>query len=197
MQKEAEKNYFSWGTYHRMLTAKGRGDFLADFVVRYWLPSVDSMEEAEQRWECAENMHRLALAMLLYQCENGKLPDENWAGQIEKYLGKNPEQYFSCPANSSPKGETTYAMVQYGDMESGTLDRVLLMELAAPVPFDKAIISLEEAEQLAGRLVLVSRQQVGHYGMNVAYRSGAVQWMYKGEGVKELRRALGREVESD
>ena len=146
--------------------------------------------EAVWRSECAENMQRLLLAILLYQLENGKMPDaENWTTQIKQYLGENAERYFSCPSNPSPEGHTTYALVQYGDTVVGSHELILLVELSEAVPLAKAVISVDE---------VLARQRTGSAhsgGMNVAYRSGAVRFLSSSTGEKELLRMLGREEE--
>jgi hypothetical protein len=132
-------------------------------------------------------MQRLALAILLYQLEHGKLPDENWAVQIEKYLGEDAERYFSCSSNPVPKGMTTYAMVQYGDELPTNLDTILLVELAESVPLDKAVITVDE---------VLARQRTGSShtgGMNVAHRSGAVRRLSENTEEVELLRMLGQE----
>lgn len=141
----------------------------------------------------------MALAILLYQLEHGTIPnhnglDENWAEQIEKYLGEQPEHYFSCPANPSPKGETVYALVQYGDDLPENLDTILLIELATSVPFAEAVISVDEI--LEGKYT-----KTHHGGINTADRSGRVRLLplhsLSHRGNEELLRLLGREIEND
>jgi hypothetical protein len=196
-----ETKVFSLNSFFRMFTSKGRGMNFADMYIAFVLPAVDAFEGAIQRLKCAENMQRLALAMLLYQCEHGKLPvgrlpDENWVEQVTPYLGDNGERFFSCASNPSPKGETTYAMVRYADTDGDTvagsrsLDTLLLIELIAPVPIDKAIISVDE---------VLERKRTGSLhpgGMNVVYRNGAVRFLSSADEDK-LRRSLGLEVSKD
>ena len=186
---------------YRMWTPAGRGILLADMLTALLLPAVMASEEAVRRIECTENIQRLALAILLYQHEHGTIPtptpDKNWAVQTEKYLGENPEQYFSCPTTPSPEGMTTYAMVQYsdaiidesGDTIAGSLGSILLVELKEAVPLDKAVVSVDDV--LEWKLT-----KYGHPGgMNVALRSGAVRFvsLYTDTSKAELRRLLGRE----
>jgi hypothetical protein len=153
----------------------------------------------------------LTLAILLYQHEHGKLPDENWTEQIAKYLGDNPTQYFSCPTNPSPNGETTYRLVQYGDELPTDPNTLLLIELDTPVPLRQAIISADEVIELTpGEMTIVERECCGRVtrheqiankinahpgGMNVAHRSGAVLLLLRTVKEDELLRLLGREVE--
>ena len=152
--------------------------------------------EAVQRSQCAENMQRLALAMMLYRLENGEVLEENWAAQIEKYLGEEAEQYFSCPTNPAPKGETTYALVWFADTVGGSLDTPLLIELTESVPLDKAVVSFDEVSELIrGREVRegnrVRRINPHVAGTNVAYSSGAVRLVQREEEPmsEELQRA--------
>ena len=162
-------------------------DFFADVFIKNMLPVMGDLLEAVQRLECSENMQRLTWATLLYQCEHGMLPDENWATQIEKYLGENPEQYFSCPTNPSPEGNTTYALVRYGETPE-SFDTFLLVELETPVPLDEAVITVNE--------VLERERTFKRHrnGMNTVYRSGAVQFLANDTNEEELLRRLGREV---
>ena len=184
-------------------------------IFRYHKPPVH-LEFTIQRSECSENMQRLALAILQYQREHGTMshgnvPGENWAVLIKPYLGENAERYFSCPTNPSPEGMTTYALVQYDDTNTdtvgGSLDTIILIELLEPMPFDKAIVSVDEALELlcdcgaeelecCGQVRMVSRRKNAHGdGMNVVYRSGAVRVVSATIERAELLRSLGRETE--
>ena len=174
-----------------LMTHDGPERLIPDMIIALLTPALEAFEEAVWRAECMENLQRLVLAILLYQLEHGKIPDDNWAAQIEKYLGENAERYFSCPSNPSPKGQTTYALVQYGDALPTNPDTILLVELTDSVPLDKAVISVDE---------VLARQQMGgaHHGrMNVALRSGAVWVLSSSTDEKEWRRQLGREEESE
>jgi len=131
--------------------------------------------------------------------------DETWTTQIEKYLGENPEQYFSCPARPSLKGETTYALVQYerepgtvspdGDTVAGSPDTLLLVEVSVPVPLGEAVVTVDEVLELA-KLLPGNRgrcRNPPHDYIDIfADRSGAVRTLYV-DRAKELYRALGRE----
>ncbi|MCL2745045.1 MAG: hypothetical protein FWE67_14470 [Planctomycetaceae bacterium] len=177
-----------------LLNPNGRGNLVGDMFIALFGPGVVSTEEAVRQAECRDNLQRLSLAVLLYQCETGKLPDENWAAQIEKYLGENPKQYFSCPSNPSPEGETTYAMVQYADAVGGSLnvslnsrDVLLFVELATPVPLAKAVISVDD---------VLNRRNIGsehdfRRGMNVARSSAAVESLSEKVSSEDLKRLVG------
>ena len=169
------------------IASKGRGNLAADLLFCLLMPNVDAAQDFVHRSESQENMQRLTLAILLYQIEHGKLPDTNWAEQIAPYLGEKPERYFSCPSRPSPEGQTTYALVQYGDTLPADLDTILLVELAEPVPLNKAVISVDE---------VLEHKRTGdshRSGMNVAFRSGAVRFLTSSSNDEELRRMLGRE----
>ena len=158
-------------------------DFIADLIIGLLIPALDASFGATQRSECLDNMQRLALAILLYQCEHGTLPDENWATQIEKYLGDNPEQYFSCPSNPSPQGQTTYALVRYEEVLDNP-DTFLLVELETPVPLDRAVITVDE---------ILERGRTGSWhsnGMNSVYCNGAVRFLLCEPNVATFRLGL-------
>ena len=125
--------------------------------------------------------------MLLYQCEHGKMPDENWTEQIAPHLAGTPSEdeesgvpakWFSCPSCPSPEGQTTYALVQYDSALPVDPDTILLVELKEPVPFSEAIISADE---------VLERKRTGkrhHEGMNAAYRNGAVRFLHDDDAVQ-------------
>jgi hypothetical protein len=157
---------------------------MSDTLIALLFPALEAFEGAVHRLECSENMQRLTLAILLYQSEHGKLPDDNWAAGV-------PAKYFSCRSNPSPTGETTYALVRYADTvaDPRSHDTILLVELTEPVAIDKAVIIVDE---------VLERKRTGSLhsgGMNVAYRSGAVRFLTSTTGDAELLRSLGRAVD--
>jgi hypothetical protein len=153
-------------------TADGRSHIMSQMLTSLMLPALQAASEVWRRIECMENMQHLALAILLYELEHG-----------EPYLAGTPlpgipAKYFSCPSNPAPEGMTTYALVQYGE----TIGDILLVELAEPVAFAEAVVSFDEiGELIRGRIVQeghrTRRIQIHPGGMNVVYRSGAVQFM--------------------
>ena len=164
-----------------MLTSGGRGEIAADYLISLIVSDI-TPENSICRAQCSENLQRLVLAMMLYQLENGTLPDENWPSQITPYLGAEPEQYFSCSIHPSPAGETRYALVQYGETIQADSDAFWLVATTTSVPFDKAVISADELMVMdrtridrknyfhtAGRIMDLS-------GMLAAHRNGAVRW---------------------
>ena len=148
--------------------------------------------ERLQQFGCSENMQRMALAILLYELEHGEMPGADWTGQIQQYLGDDPEQYFSCPVHPTPARTTRYALVQYGDALPGSLDTILLVELREPVPLDRAVVTADEVlEDFSQRKL----RGDGHFNdLHIAHRNGAVQFLsvFWTEEV-EMRRLLGRE----
>jgi len=124
----------------------GKDVLVADIINALLAPMMDRQRKRVQQFGCAKNMQRLALAILLYEREHGTtligdMPDENWAAKIAKYLGDNPEQYFSCPVHPTAKGETRYALIQYGDTVTGSL---MLVELAEAVPLKEGVMTVDE-----------------------------------------------------
>jgi len=196
-----------WKVFVRALIPGSVERVMGNMFIALLCPAVDAFEESKHRSECAENMQRLALAILLYQLEHDEMPGENWVVQIEPYLAGTPAagaevpaKYFSCPSNPAPEGETTYALVQY-PREPGTVspesvdtvavsrDVLMLLELDAPVPFAEAVITVDAVREL------VSRNNPHPGGMNVANRSGAVLFLSTNVEAAELLRMLGREEE--
>ena len=171
-------------------TPDDQAELIADACILsfiYMMEPGNGGGSVDWRIECAENMQRLALAILLYQIEHGQLPDENWAIHIKKYLGEKPERFFSCPANLAPEGQTTYAMVQYGSELPDNLNTILLVELKEPVPFEQAVISVEDVLARKGGSLRFGG------GMNTAYRSGAVRLLWETFPAEDLKKLLGQE----
>jgi len=183
--RESLDNTKKWHMLSWWLTHYAVEKTITHAILAISIPSVDFSARIEYA-DCAMNMQHLVLAILLYRLEHGTMPDENWAAQIKQYLGDNPEQYFSCPSNPAPEGETTYALIQYGDTVPENFDTLLLVELKESVPFDKATITVDE---------ILAQKRMGsqHTGMlNTAYQSGAVRWLSEYTDEKELARLLGR-----
>ena len=163
-------NRIAWRRFVLWLTPRNFENVVADLLIGLWSPAAEFTEGAVLQRDCLENLQRLTWAILLYQCEHGKLPDENWTEQIKPYLGENPEQYFSCPANPCLQEQTTYAMIQYGDALPTEPHTLLLIELPEAVPLDKAVIAVDDVIAM----VKEERIKVHPGGMTAAYRSGAV-----------------------
>jgi len=203
-ERSSKTNLESGQFFSRIWTPGSRGTILADFVGGMLLSGIESTEEAKRRIECAGNLQRLVLAILLYQLEHGKMPGADWATQIGV-----PAKYFSCPSNPSPHGETTYALIQYDD----SVGSLMLIELPEAVPFDKAVMTVEEMVELCRisieqgesvccgqvRIVerAVSRVKAHIGGMLAAHRNGAVLFQSAGTEPEELLRLLGREETSE
>jgi len=197
-----------------LLTLGGKETLFVRLMIARFASTMHTYKAATLRLECVENMQRLTLAILLYELEHGTMPGEDWAVQIKKYLGENAEQYFSCPANPSPKGKTTYALIHYGDTVVGSLGTLLLLERNSPVPFAEAVMTVDEAiafvdgDRVFGLVeagccgrtwmqegVVSGTSQLNAHtgGANTAHRSGAVRLMLQTIAKEELLRLLGRE----
>jgi hypothetical protein len=94
---------------------RSRTKYFGDTLTSLNTESIDSIRVSMQRCECSENMQRLTLALLLYEKDHGKLPDNNWPMDIRPYLGNKAEQYFRCPSSGLAKGNTSYSLVNGGE----------------------------------------------------------------------------------
>lgn len=81
-----------------LLSRSARSHAAADLMAGLLVPSAEATREAFRRAGCTENMQRIALAMLLYECDHGSLPpaftvDESgrplhsWRVLLLPYLG--------------------------------------------------------------------------------------------------------------
>ena len=187
----------SWELFFRVFTSGGRGNVAADILASWLFPPMQVLEQAIQRSECRGNMQHLTFAILLYQLEHGTMPGENWTAQIEKYLDGNTlrdgaEQYFVCPMKPTPKGETRYAMIQYGAELPTSPDTLLLIRLLEAVALDKAVITVDEVLE---RAQTPSSFHVG--GLMVAYRNSTVRYLPFSTTAEEWLCLLGREETSE
>ncbi|GHT40924.1 hypothetical protein FACS189443_1960 [Planctomycetales bacterium] len=94
----------------RYMTVRSRTERMGDVLLRLLVPAVNGFNKALNRNECADNMQRITLALLLYEMEHGKLPDGDWQTAIKSYLGKDADKYFHCPSDT----QTAYALVSNG-----------------------------------------------------------------------------------
>ena len=76
-----------------------RSQHVADYMAILFLPSMQAVREADRRTYCLDNFHRITLAMLLYELENGSLPPaytvdaggnplHSWRVLLLPYLGE-------------------------------------------------------------------------------------------------------------
>ena len=125
---------------------------------------------------------------------------------VKPYLGANPEQYFSCPKHPLSEGKTSYALVQYDNTTTNndTLDTILLIELSKAVPFDEAVVSVDDVLDKYLRNETGLLRQVSLWGLTAgderetdllhgALRSGAVRAMSSIADDEELLRLLGQD----
>jgi hypothetical protein len=131
-----------------------RSDRFADQMSAEIIPAMQASREAWRRCECAENMQRLTLALLLYEKDHGKLPEGDWREAIRPYLAGTPAEeagvpakYFRCPSHRLEEGYTAYAMI--GDVPDAVSSpmQILLVEVSKPqklgegdgrIPYEKA-----------------------------------------------------------
>jgi hypothetical protein len=133
----------------RYLTVRSRSEQFCNTFASLTTPSLQSTREAWRRCECTENMQRLTLALLLYEKDYGKIPDNNWQTAIRSYLGDHAEHYFRCPTSGLAEGETSYLLVNDGS--------------------DKLLIETKPSDPH-------SAGSFHHWGYNTGYRSGAVRF---------------------
>ncbi|MDR0327250.1 MAG: DUF1559 domain-containing protein, partial [Planctomycetaceae bacterium] len=101
----------SWNPL-RYLTVRSRSKQIANGLNGALGFAVDAAQEAWRRCECADNMKRLTLALLLYEKEHGTLPEGDWREAVKPYLGDDAEKCFRCPSHRNlADDETCYAMI--------------------------------------------------------------------------------------
>jgi hypothetical protein len=89
-------------------------------------------------------MQLLTLALLMYKTEHGEFPKADWIDKIKPYLGDNFEQYLHCPACSNQeKGKTNYVLILYDKLPLNK-NALQLIELREPVPFNQAVMTVDE-----------------------------------------------------
>jgi hypothetical protein len=130
-----------------LLFVHSRTKRLVDSYSALFIPALQAAREAERRLECASNMQRLTLALLLYEKDHGNMPEGDWREAIRPYLGDNADRYFQCPTHGLAEGETNYAMIGGVSNESPTPNQILLVEVFQPqklgegdgrIPLEKA-----------------------------------------------------------
>ena len=151
---------------------RGRANWIVDSFITEFIPAIQREREARWRAECAGNMQRLTLALLLYEKDHGKLPDGDWLAAIRPYLGENADTYFRCPGSAAADNETTYVMI------GGASNQVLLVETHEPQTNEP--LTLESVMNVLGS---------NHSGsVNVGLRNGAVRSLDKDTAPDELRK---------
>jgi len=158
-----------------LVTVHTRTNRIIDVMMALSIPAVQATREAVRRQECSENIQRLTLALLLYEIDNGTLPEGDWREAIKPYLGENWERYFRCPSARLAEGETNYAMIGGVPNLVASPQQVLVVEVMQPQRLDEGNgrISFEQAMEF-GQNGLGG----GHVGgINVGLRSGAVRFI--------------------
>jgi hypothetical protein len=180
----------------RLLTSNGRGKIISELIGSLFLP-FDAAESASVRIECLSNMKHLTLALAMYKSEHGEYPKADWIEKIKPYLGDNFEKYLQCPASVNQEiGKTNYALILY-DKVPEYKDALQLVELKEPVPFDKAVITVEEALNDFSLDKAARKTGSTHVaGMNTSKQTGAIYYINDSvyENQSELKKLLGQET---
>ncbi|MCL2006212.1 MAG: DUF1559 domain-containing protein [Planctomycetaceae bacterium] len=177
-----------------LLFVRSRTNKIMDSLINLLVSAMQAGREGWRRLECATNMQRLTLALLLYEKEHGTLPEGDWREAIRPYLGANADRYFQCPSHLRlAAGETNYAMI--GGVPNGidSPTRILIAEVTQPqrlgegdgrLPFEKA--------QFGDRLD-TDFDGLGSYhtgGMNTGFRSGGMRFVLESTEPEDLRAFL-------
>ncbi len=169
-----------------LLFVRSRTNKIMDVLSNLFIPAMQAAREAWNRCECGTNMQRLTLALLLYEKDHSALPTGDWREAIKPYLGPESGQYFRCPSRHLPEGETTYALLDRGADSAASPHQILLVELARSqklgegngrLPLEKARF-WQKAPERPQEQCPADFDGLGSYhtrGINVGYRSGAVQ----------------------
>ena len=167
---------------------RNRTNRIMDSMIALLLPAMQAAREAWRRIECCANLHRLTLALLLYELEHGQLPAGDWREAIKTADGRwQMAEVFRCPGHPGlAEDETTYAMI--GDVPNAMPSpmQILLVEVWQPQKLGEGDgrIAFEKAKLWGRTHVFATRPDdfdgVGshHAGVIVAgFRSGAVRIM--------------------
>jgi len=154
---------------------RNRTERIMDSLIALFIPAVQAAQEAWNRTECAENLQRLTLALLLYEKEHGSLPDGDWREALKTADGRQQTAAeFRCPSHRGlAEDETTYAMVRNVPNAMPSPNQILLVELREPQRLGEGDgrISFEQATFETG----IGSNHPG--GINVGLRSGAVRFI--------------------
>jgi len=181
---------------------RSRTNRIMDPLTALLLPAMQAAREAWRRIECTANLHRLTLALLLYEHDHGQLPDGDWREAIERAAGRKPAGdapkdspadlrpplfVFRCPSHHGlAEDETTYAMIGGVPNAVPSPNQVLLVEVWQPQKLGEGDgrIAFEKAKLWGRTHVFATRPDdfdgVGshHPGVIVVgFRSGAVRSM--------------------
>ena len=164
-----------------LLFTRSRTHRIMNSLMELLVPSVQAGREAWHRIECTENMQRLTLALLLYEIDNGKLPEGDWREAIRPYLGENADRYFRCPSHRLAEGETNYAMIGNVPNAIASPQQILVVEIMQPQRLGEGDGRIEFERAQASRVAIREEDtDVGSNhpgGINVGLRSGAVRFI--------------------
>ena len=117
--------------------------------------------------ECNTNMWRIAVALMLYEKENAKIPYENWQDAIQPYLDSGRQYQFQCIWHGPEEEKTSYGLIQYeNESDNATTSRLpILIELKQPMPRN-TVVEQADIYELCG--------EVHANVVNIAYRDGTI-----------------------
>ncbi|MDR3197655.1 MAG: hypothetical protein LBU34_07260 [Planctomycetaceae bacterium] len=203
--KEITYSYKSSVTnsFLHLLTVDGRAQVYADMFMNNMFTDVMSTgfipKKAFQCADCALNMKRLSLALLMYKSEHGELPKTDWIEKIKPYFGDDFEQYLCCSACSCcEKGKTNYALILYDKkpLDKYVFQDVLqLLELRNSVPYEQAVMTVDEVLQEVSEN---NGRRIGDLHVddfiNISKQNGSVQFSFEKDKIKRL---LGQDIENN
>lgn len=143
-----------------------KSERLADMV--FCRMVMQDMTYPEVEIYCRQNLRKIALALLIYEREKGKLPDGNWQDEITPLLGEYAKYYFRNPWHQWNEEKTSYALVRYESEEKANANNALMLVLLKePMPRNTIINSEKIKKHCVGEVF-------SHF--DVAYRDGSVDF---------------------
>jgi hypothetical protein len=180
---------------------RGRTNRLGDtLLIEPLLQGMLLSREFGKRMECAENMQRLTLALLLYEKEHGKLPEGDWREAVKPYLGENADEYFRCPSRRLEVGYTSYAMIRDVPNAVASPMQILIVEVVQPqklgegdgrIPYEKAKFWKDPVNPYAPRPDNFDGLGSHHPGgICVGLRSGGMLFLSESRNPDEVQELL-------
>jgi hypothetical protein len=177
------------------LTVRGRTQVVLRVLGYMHSPAPQLASEPERRRQCFMNMKLLTLALLLYEKDNGSLPDDDWREAVKPYLGEDSARYFRCPSCPMADDETTYVMIRRESGETPTTPyALLLVETLPPMKMSGNDGTIPVAEAI--RQLTASEESRHHTSNIVSYRSGAVSAIPTSVDVETLEKLIDGTADS-
>jgi hypothetical protein len=172
------KSYRTKTFIKRLPTSAGRGMIAADCINSMFIPAIDSVDQTLKRCDCSSNMKLLTLALLIYKSEHGEYPKSDWIEKIKPYLGNDSEKLLHCPAHSTRDNDkTNYALISYDKLPTNK-NALLLVELKESIPFEQAIITVDEKFGESELSEFIGKLGSSHQNrINTSRQSGAVRFI--------------------